>query len=194
MIERVVSAHIPNKYGDYDMVVYTDHSLAAKEHIALVHRETNIDQVVPVRIHSECLTGDIFTSQRCDCGDQLHGSMRYLADRPGVLIYLRQEGRGIGLVNKLHAYNLQDQGLNTIDANLHLDLPADAREYDVAVAILQDLKVTDIDLITNNPEKIKALDESPIIVHERVPIVIAPTTDSAAYLDTKRELMGHLID
>lgn len=193
MVERAVTAHIPNKYGDFDMFVYTDHTLAGKEHVALVHRMTEIDAVVPVRIHSECLTGDIFTSSRCDCGEQLHGSMRIIADRPGVLIYLRQEGRGIGLINKLKAYNLQDTGLNTVDANIHLNLPADAREYSIAVAILQDLRIRTIDLITNNPEKISAIEDSPIVVNGRIPIEIPATETSAPYLDAKRELMGHLI-
>lgn len=194
MIERAVQAHIPNRYGDFYMYVYTDHTIAVKEHIAFVHRETDIDGIVPVRIHSECLTGDIFTSQRCDCGEQLHASLQYVADHPGILIYLRQEGRGIGLINKLKAYNLQDEGLNTIDANLHLGLSADAREYQIAVDILKDLHVKEIDLLTNNPDKIKAIDESEIVVRTRVPIIIPATATSAGYLDTKRELMGHLFD
>ncbi len=194
MVTRTVQAHIPNKYGDFTMYVYTDQTIACKEHIALVHRDTDIDGTVPVRIHSECLTGDLFTSQRCDCGEQLHASMAHISTHPGIIIYLRQEGRGIGLINKLKAYNLQDDGLNTIDANLHLGLEADAREYDIAVAILKDLKVQQIDLLTNNPDKIKALDDSEIIVRKRLPLVIPATETSADYLDTKRELMGHLID
>lgn len=148
---------------------------------------------VPVRIHSECLTGDIFGSRRCDCGEQLAISLKMVAEAGGILIYLRQEGRGIGLINKLRAYNLQDAGLNTADANTHLGFEVDARQYGAAVAILESLGIESIKLITNNPEKVAALKRSGIEIAGRIPLVIEPNSDNRDYLLVKKELMGHLL-
>lgn len=162
-------------------------------HIAFVAQGLDPTKPVAVRIHSECMTGDVFGSRRCDCGEQLEASLHIAAERGGVVIYLRQEGRGIGLINKLKAYNLQDQGLNTAEANTHLGFDVDARQYDCAVFILQDLGIQQVELITNNPVKVEALRRSPIEVVGRIPIVIPPQADSRGYLQTKQDLMGHLL-
>lgn len=139
------------------------------------------------------MTGDVFGSRRCDCGEQLDAALRIAAGQNGVVIYLRQEGRGIGLINKLKAYNLQDQGLNTIEANTHLGFEADARQYQTAIFILNDLGINTIELITNNPDKVEALQGSPIHVAGRIPLVIPPHSQNRDYLLTKQELMGHLL-
>lgn len=191
MTKKQAAAHIPSMFGDFDMVAFTDDAM--KEHIAFVHRDLDTSHPVTLRMHSECITGDLFGSARCDCGEQFRESLKLINRDKGVLLYLRQEGRGIGLINKLKAYNLQDQGLNTIDANLHLGLDADARTYDTAVDMMKNLGITKIRLITNNPEKIRALDESDIEVVSRVPIIIPANKTNEPYLDTKRDLMGHLL-
>jgi len=162
-------------------------------HIALVAKDFDPTRPVAVRIHSECMTGDVFGSRRCDCGEQLESSLQIAAERGGVVIYLRQEGRGIGLINKLKAYNLQDLGLNTADANTHLGFDVDARQYDCAIYILQDLGIQQVELITNNPIKVEALRRSPLEVVGRIPIIIPPQSESRLYLQTKQDLMGHLL-
>ncbi|MCL4154461.1 UNVERIFIED_CONTAM: hypothetical protein GTU68_057808 [Idotea baltica] len=145
-----------------------------------------------VRIHSECITGDLFGSTRCDCGEQLQESMKIMSTRGGMILYLRQEGRGIGIIDKLKAYNLQDEGADTIDANTMLGHEADARTYEIAIQILSDLGIDQIDLITNNPEKIDAFQNSSITVRNRIPMVITPRKENEKYLKTKETLMGHL--
>lgn len=192
MIKERASAHIPSKFGDFEMKVYSGPLDGHKEHVALVSKGLDTSRPVSVRIHSECMTGDLFGSSRCDCGEQLTKALEIIDKDKGILIYLRQEGRGIGLVNKLKAYNLQDEGLNTIDANLHLGFDSDARVYDVAVKVLQDQGVKHINLITNNPLKIKALDESEIEVVGRIPLIISANEVNESYLATKKNLMGHL--
>ncbi len=175
------------------MLAYSDSPSDRMPHIAMLADGLDLSKPVPVRIHSECMTGDVFGSRRCDCGEQLEASLRITAEKGGVVIYLRQEGRGIGLINKLKAYNLQDMGLNTAEANTHLGFDVDARQYDVAVFILQDLGIQEIELITNNPAKVDAMRRSPIKVVGRIPVVIAPQQDSRGYLETKQNLMGHLL-
>ncbi len=175
------------------MVAYAEQPNERMPHIAFVADGFDPAKPVAVRIHSECMTGDVFGSRRCDCGEQLETSLQIAAERSGVVIYLRQEGRGIGLINKLKAYNLQDLGLNTAEANTHLGFDVDARQYDCAVYILQDLGISEVELITNNPDKVEALRRSPIRVTGRVPLVIPPQDDSRSYLQTKQDLMGHLL-
>ncbi len=175
------------------MLAFADKPSEKMPHIAFVAEGFDPGRPVPVRIHSECMTGDVFGSKRCDCGEQLDASLRIAAERGGVVIYLRQEGRGIGLINKLKAYNLQDLGLNTAEANTHLGFDVDARQYDCAIFILQDLGITVVELITNNPDKVEALRRSPVQVNGRIPLVIPPQDDSRNYLKTKQELMGHLL-
>jgi 3,4-dihydroxy 2-butanone 4-phosphate synthase/GTP cyclohydrolase II len=192
-MQRQVEAPIPSLFGQFTMLAYADKPTEQMPHIALVADGLDICKPVPVRIHSECMTGDVFGSLRCDCGEQLNASLKIAAENGGVVIYLRQEGRGIGLINKLKAYQLQDLGLNTAEANTHLGFDVDARQYDAAVFILQDLGITEIELITNNPVKVEALRKSPIKVKGRIPIVIPPQDDSRDYLETKQHLMGHLL-
>ena len=162
-------------------------------HVALVAEGVDVSKPVTIRIHSECLTGDLFGSKRCDCGEQLQKSLEIIAKEKGVLIYLRQEGRGIGLINKLKAYQLQDVGLNTIDANTHLGFEADSRHYDIAIDILKELKIAQIHLLTNNPEKIAAFEEEDIEVVQRIPLITTPLPENEAYLNTKKDILGHLL-
>jgi GTP cyclohydrolase II len=192
-MQRQAEAPIPSRYGLFNMLVYAEKSTERMPHIAFVAEGFDPTNPVAVRIHSECMTGDVFGSRRCDCGEQLDASLHIAAERKGVVIYLRQEGRGIGLINKLKAYKLQDLGLNTVDANTHLGFDADARQYDCAIYIMQDLGIQQVELITNNPLKVEALRRSPIEVVGRIPIIIPPQADSRAYLQTKQDLMGHLL-
>ena len=175
------------------MIAYADNPDERMPHVAFVAEGFDPSQPVPVRIHSECMTGDVFGSRRCDCGEQLEASLQIVGQRGGVLVYLRQEGRGIGLINKLKAYNLQDLGLNTAEANTHLGFDVDARQYECAIFILQDLGIDTVELITNNPDKVEALRHSPIAVAARIPLVVEPHDDNRGYLVTKQELMGHLL-
>ena len=161
-------------------------------HLALVMGAVDSDPPPLVRVHSECLTGDLLSSSRCDCGQQLERALGAIGDAAsGVLIYLRQEGRGIGLINKLRAYNLQDSGLDTVEANLHLGFEPDERDYSAAVDILEDLGATAVRLLTNNPSKIAAFDRSKVNVTERIPLIVGATTENAGYLETKRKRLGH---
>jgi 3,4-dihydroxy 2-butanone 4-phosphate synthase / GTP cyclohydrolase II len=191
MLRRAVDTRLPTDFGEFLLRAYTENG-SAHPHLALV--QGMVDGVRPplVRIHSECMTGDVFSSQRCDCGLQLEVALQMIeTEGAGVLIYLRQEGRGIGLLNKLRAYSLQDGGLDTVDANLHLGFGADEREYGVAVAILEDLGVGTVRLLTNNPAKIAAFDETSIEVVQRMPLPVPLTDHNRRYLAVKRLRMGH---
>lgn len=192
-LKRQVEVRMPTKFGEFNMVAYSEDENDHFPHFAMVHGTMDTKEAVPVRIHSECLTGDLLGSARCDCGEQLHKSLQIAEAKGGIVLYLRQEGRGIGLMNKMRAYIQQDKGLNTIDANLHLGLESDAREYDIAIAMLKDLGVKTIDLMTNNPEKIKAIEESDIVLRSRIPIIIPPGESNKSYLETKKNFMGHLL-
>jgi GTP cyclohydrolase II len=188
---RVAQADLPTRYGAFEMFVYNapDH----KEHVALTTGAIDDGGPVLVRAHSECLTGDILGSSRCDCGEQLADSLRLLQERGrGVLLYLRQEGRGIGLTKKISAYALQEQGLDTVEANHAMGLPEDARDYRVAAEMLLDLGVRRARLLTNNPAKTKGLERYGVEVVERIPLVISPNPSNVGYLRTKRQKMGHL--
>jgi 3,4-dihydroxy 2-butanone 4-phosphate synthase / GTP cyclohydrolase II len=188
---RVAQAGLPTRYGTFDMFVYDspDH----KEHVALTLGAIDDGEPVLVRAHSECLTGDVFGSARCDCGEQLDDSLRFLQEQGrGVLLYLRQEGRGIGLTKKISAYALQEQGLDTVEANHALGLPEDMRDYRAAAEMLLDLGVRQAWLLTNNPAKIEGLERHGVEVVERVPLWVSPNPSNLGYLRTKREKMGHL--
>jgi GTP cyclohydrolase II len=185
-------AEIPGKYGNFNMMCFSDREDDRMPHIVIQKKLANTKSAVPVRIHSECLTGDLFGSYRCDCGEQLIASLEYIEQNGGVLIYLRQEGRGIGIINKLKAYQLQDQGMDTAEANLHLGFEIDERDYQDAIEILGLLDIEQIRLITNNPEKIKAFDDANIQLVDRIPLVMTEREENAKYFETKRRLLGHL--
>ena len=188
---RVARANLPTRYGTFEMFVYD--TAEHKEHVALTLGVIDDGEPVLVRAHSECLTGDVLGSSRCDCGEQLADSLRFLQEQGhGVLLYLRQEGRGIGLTKKISAYALQEQGLDTVEANLALGLPEDMRDYRVAAEMLLDLGVRQARLLTNNPAKIEGLKRYGVEVVERVPLGISPTPSNLEYLRTKQEKMGHL--
>ncbi|MDQ3023640.1 MAG: bifunctional 3,4-dihydroxy-2-butanone-4-phosphate synthase/GTP cyclohydrolase II [bacterium] len=196
LIERTAPADLPTVHGDFQMVGY-EVPLTGEHHIALVYGEIDPNEPVLVRIHSECLTGDALGSTRCDCGQQLSWAMQAIAaEGRGILLYLRQEGRGIGLINKVRAYRLQDQGMDTVEANLALGLPADNRDYSIGAQILRDLGARRLRLITNNPQKLAGMEAFGLEVTERVPVPLDVMyhARNAQYLSTKVERMGHLID
>ncbi|MGB3588500.1 MAG: GTP cyclohydrolase II [Tunicatimonas sp.] len=193
-LERQAETPLPTPHGLFRIIAYADEENNPMPHIAMVGEKTDLSQPVLVRIHSECMTGDVFGSVRCDCGEQLQEAMRRTGKEGGVIIYLRQEGRGIGLINKMKAYNLQDKGLNTAEANLHLGFEIDARDYDIAIRMLKDLKVKSIKLMTNNPEKVDSFISSGIRLVDRIPLEITPRQENYGYLKTKQKLMGHMID
>ncbi len=195
LIERVSQARLPTAYGDFTAYVY-ESKIDGMEHIALVKGDIQGKENILVRVHSECLTGDVFGSQRCDCGSQLSCAMNRIAEEgQGVILYLRgHEGRGIGLRHKLRAYQLQDQGRDTVEANLELGLPIDSREYGIGAQILVDLGLSTIRLMTNNPSKYGGLSGYDISIIERVPLPTVPTEENRRYLQVKKEKMGHLLD
>lgn len=192
-IEDLVQTPLPTEHGEFILHYYSN-TLDDKEHVALVKGDVAQRGNVPVRIHSECFTGDVLGSRRCDCGAQLALAMQLIeAEGYGVLIYLRQEGRGIGLLKKLQAYNLQDQGMDTVDANLHLGYLADEREYSIAALILESLQVQSIRLMTNNPKKIDGLKKLGIDVVGRIPVEVEAHDGNLGYLKTKAKKMAHML-
>ncbi len=193
LIMKVAEAKLPTKYGDFLAIAYKS-AIDPDEHVALVKGELNGDKPVLVRVHSECLTGDVFHSLRCDCGEQIDLAMKAIAaEERGVFLYMRQEGRGIGLHNKIRAYALQDQGLDTVEANEALGFGSDLRDYGIGAQILADLGVHNIRLLTNNPRKVIGLEGYGLKVVETVPIICKPNPQNVRYLETKRKKMGHLI-
>lgn len=194
-LKKQAETQLPTDWGNFTLRAYSRRSNNPTPHLALISEKFSPEnQPILVRIHSECMTGDVFHSRRCDCGEQLDIALQKAHEQGGVVIYLRQEGRGIGLINKIKAYNLQDKGLNTAEANLHLGFKADDRSYEDAITILKDLGIQKIKLLTNNPLKIKALEEANIEVVERIPIIVNSKKENIYYLHTKRDLMGHLLN
>jgi 3,4-dihydroxy 2-butanone 4-phosphate synthase/GTP cyclohydrolase II len=194
LVRRVAEAKLPTKYGEFKIIAYKS-DMDPDQHVALVMGNIENGEPVLVRVHSECLTGDVFDSLRCDCGEQLDHAMRMISEeKRGVLLYMRQEGRGIGIHNKICAYELQDNGMDTVEANLSLGFPADLRDYGIGAQILNDLKLNKIRLLTNNPKKVIGLEGYGLEVVETVPIIIKPNPYNKRYLETKKEKMGHILN
>jgi len=192
-VQMVAGAKLPTRFGTFTLYGFFD-SRDEKEHTAIVRGDVSGKERVPLRVHSECHTGDVWGSLRCDCHDQLEAATKFISRQPlGAVIYLKQEGRGIGLLNKIKAYQLQDLGLDTVEANQFLNMPVDARDYKVAAKIIQLLKIRSVALLTNNPDKMKQLRAEGINVADRIPIVIPSNGYDEDYLDVKKRKMGHLI-
>ncbi len=193
-VKNQVKTTLPTQWGTFKIMAYSDEEDNPMPHLAMVHENFDPSKPTYIRIHSECLTGDLFTSKRCDCGEQLDAAMQVAAEKGGVVLYLRQEGRGMGLIPKLKAYNIQDTGVNTADANMHLGFAVDSREYGEAIAMMKDLGISKVHLLTNNPLKVKALEDSEIEVVSRVPVIIPSQKENKKYMETKRDLMGHFYE
>lgn len=194
MIKKQAESNVPTDFGIFKMIAYSEDETNWMPHIALISPKTDFSKPVNVRFHSECITGEVFHSRKCECGQQLDYAMNYINDHGGIIIYLRQEGRNIGIINKLRAYALQERGLDTVQANLQLGLPADDRDFSVAIEILKDLGVKEVNLLTNNPDKMKYVEESGIILNSRIPLQIEATDESRDYLKVKKTYFGHLLN
>jgi 3,4-dihydroxy 2-butanone 4-phosphate synthase/GTP cyclohydrolase II len=191
LVERMTSVRLPTTFGEFTAVAFRE-VLSGKNHVALVKGEVAAEEDVLVRVHSECLTGDVFHSLRCDCGEQLELALRRISgEERGVLLYMSQEGRGIGLLAKLRAYELQENGFDTVEANVELGFPPDAREYGIGSQILAELGLSTIRILTNNPRKITGIEGFGLKVVEQVPIEVPPNMENRLYLETKRDKLGH---
>lgn len=193
-LQSLAESAMPTIWGNFKMITYESGVSDWMPHLVMISEHTDFESEVLVRIHSECITGDLFGSKRCDCGQQFESSMEWIGKEGGVMIYLRQEGRGIGLVNKLKAYNLQDTGLSTIEANHQLGFESDLRRFNIAIEILSGLGAKNIRLLTNNPDKIAAFEATGIKVLERIPLNMKPHHENLKYLQTKKSEMGHLLN
>lgn len=194
MITKQAESNIPTDYGMFKVIAFAENSEDWMPQMALIAENTDFSQPVNVRFHSECITGEVFHSKKCECGQQLDACMKYIQENGGILIYLRQEGRNIGIINKLKAYALQEKGLDTVQANLELGLPADDRNFSIAIEILKQLGIREINLLTNNPEKMKFVEDSDIKLVRRIPLQIQANESSENYLKTKKEYFGHLLE
>jgi GTP cyclohydrolase II len=187
-------ANVPTEYGLFKMMAFSHSDTDWMPHLVLISPNTDFSQTVNVRFHSECITGEVFHSKKCECGQQLSAAMQYTHDFGGIIIYLRQEGRNIGIINKLKAYALQEQGFDTVEANLKLGLPADDRDFSVAIDILTQLNIHSVNLITNNPDKLQHVEKSPIHLEGRIPLLIQTQSENEAYMQVKKAYFGHLLE
>ena len=194
MITLQAESLVPTDFGNFRVMAFSDSEKDWMPHIALVAENTDFSKPINVRFHSECITGEVFHSKKCECGQQLDAAMKFIQENGGIIVYLRQEGRNIGIINKLKAYALQEKGLDTVQANLQLGLPADDRDFNVAIEILKLLDVKEINLLTNNPDKIKFVENSEILLNKRSPLQMEANENSKEYLKTKKEYFGHLLD
>ncbi|KQT21853.1 hypothetical protein ASG31_00460 [Chryseobacterium sp. Leaf404] len=194
MITIQAEANVPTEHGIFRMIAFAENANDWMPHMAIIAENTDFTQPINVRFHSECITGEVFHSQKCECGQQLDAAMKYMHENGGIIVYLRQEGRNIGIINKLRAYSLQEKGLDTVQANLELGLPADDRNFGIAIDILNNLGVKNINLLTNNPEKVRFVEESNIALNSRIPLQIPANDNSRGYLQTKKDFFGHLLD
>ena len=194
MITLQAESLVPTDFGNFRVMAFSDSEKDWMPHIALVAENTDFSKPVNVRFHSECITGEVFHSKKCECGQQLDAAMNFIYKNGGIIVYLRQEGRNIGIINKLKAYALQEKGFDTVEANLELGLPADDRNFDVAIEILNILNVKEVNLLTNNPQKLKFVTDSNIRLNKRIPLQMDSTKESEAYLKTKKDYFGHLLE
>lgn len=194
MLKIHAQSNVPTDFGMFTVFAFSENENDWSPHLVWVADKTDFNEVVNVRFHSECITGEVFHSRKCECGQQLDSAMKFMSENGGMIIYLRQEGRNIGIINKLKAYALQEQGLDTVEANLRLGLPADGRNFDVAIEMLKILEVSKVNLLTNNPEKLKAFNSSGILLNKRIPLEIESNPVNASYLSTKKDYFGHLLE
>lgn len=194
MLQIQAQSDIPTDFGVFTVYAFSEDNTDWMPHLVWVSKTTDFDRAVHVRFHSECITGEVFHSKKCECGQQLDAAMKFVSEKGGMIIYLRQEGRNIGIINKLKAYALQEQGLDTVEANLRLGLPADGRNFEAAIEMLKLLEVKSIYLLTNNPDKLKALEGSGITLAGRVPLEIDSNPVNESYLMTKKDYFGHLLE
>ena len=194
MLKLQAESNVPTQFGEFRMMAFSEDDKNWMPHMALIAKDTDLEKPTNVRIHSECITGEVFHSKKCECGEQLDSAMKYMQENGGIILYLRQEGRNIGIINKLKAYALQEKGLDTVQANLQLGLPADNRDFSVAIDMLEQIGVKSVNLMTNNPEKIQFIKDSNIAYNSRIPLQIKSNEASASYLKTKRDYFGHLLD
>lgn len=194
MLKIQAEANVPTEFGSFRIIALSEDEKNWMPHLAIVAENTDLTKSVNVRFHSECITGEVFHSKKCECGQQLDAAMKYIHENGGIIIYLRQEGRNIGIINKLKAYSLQEKGFDTVEANLQLGLPADDRNFSAAIDILTILDVKSINLLTNNPEKVKIVETSNIMLNSRIPLQISSTSDSKSYLKVKKDYFGHFLE
>lgn len=194
MLKLQAESNVPTQFGEFRMMAFSEDDKNWMPHMALIAKNTDLEKPTNVRIHSECITGEVFHSKKCECGEQLDAAMKFMQENGGIILYLRQEGRNIGIINKLKAYALQEKGLDTVQANLQLGLPADDRDFSVAIDMLEQIGVKSVNLMTNNPEKIRFIKNSNIAYNSRIPLQIKSNDDSASYLKTKKDYFGHLLD
>lgn len=193
MLKIQAEANVPTEYGNFRMIAFSEEESDWMPHMAIIAENTDLTKPINVRFHSECITGEVFHSKKCECGQQLDAAMKFIHENGGIIIYLRQEGRNIGIINKLKAYSLQEKGFDTVEANLQLGLPADDRDFTAAIEILNMLEIKEVNLLTNNPEKMKIVEDSNIHLNKRIPLQISSTKESESYLKTKKDYFGHLL-